>query len=70
MSDRGFGRRLRRAAPRPASPRAWYAAAFAASLVGLVSVLGARSEPIFISGWLIMATAALGALYVWRASRR
>ncbi len=68
--EREFRRRLRWTPPRPSSPLAGYVAATAVSVVGVVSVLGARSRPIFLSGWLILAGCALAAAYIWLVSRR
>lgn len=69
-AERAFRRRLRWTPPRPSSPRAGYAACAAVSVLGLVSVLGARSRPIYFSGWLILAGCVLSAAYIWLVGRR
>jgi hypothetical protein len=62
-------KRLRSASP-PVSPRAHYVAAAAVSIVGIVSVLGAESRPIYISGWLILGFCALWAVRTFVSSRQ
>lgn len=61
-------RRLRKPSP-PLSPRAHYVAAAAVSILGIVSVLGAESRPIYISGWLIIGSCALWTVRTFAMSR-
>ncbi len=62
-------KRLRGTSP-PVSPRAQYVAAAAVSIVGIVSVLGAESRPIFLSGWLLLGFCALWTARTYVSSRR
>ena len=58
-----FKKQLRSAPSKPSSPAAGYLVAAAVAIVGVVSIFGAKSRPIFISGFLIVAAAAFIA---WR----
>lgn len=68
--ERDFRRRLRWTPPRPSSPLAGYVAAAAVSVLGVISVLGAKSRPIYLSGWLILTGSAVAATYVWLVGRQ
>jgi glutaredoxin len=68
--EREFRRRLRWTPPRPSSPLAGYVAAAAVAALGMVTLLGARSRPMYLSGWLILAGSTFAAVYIWAVSRR
>lgn len=70
MSDQDDFKRRLRGPGKPASPVASYVAAAAVSVVGIVSVLGAKSRPIYLSGWLIVGFCLAWAFRTYWLDRR
>lgn len=70
MAEVDFRRRVRWSMPAPDSAGGWYAAAVAVGAAGIVTLTGARSEPMFWSGWILVSAGTLGAVVVRRATRR
>jgi len=69
MDEDDFRKQLRTAS-RPTSPVAWYVAAAAVSILGIVTVIGAESRQMFISGWIMIGGSLLAALWTRRTSWR
>jgi NaMN:DMB phosphoribosyltransferase len=73
MPDRdeeaAFRKRLRRAPSKPASRYGGYVVAASLAVMGATCSIVAKSQPIFLSGFLLMGAGVVAALLAYRANR-